>query len=157
MAEPMTNADDAAAYVLGTLGARERRRFEARLKKSPELRTMVRSLEIGSIGLAMAAPRREPPVRIWDGIQAAVIHECEKHDRTRKRMWVRSGVGIAACAVVGWFAFTFWTHRTPSVDAGLIVDNRARTVGVAAKTPDPVIASSHKPNPKPLSEPPREA
>jgi hypothetical protein len=156
MPEPMTNADDAAAYVLGTLGARERRRFEARLKKSNELRTMVRSLEMGSIGVAMAAPRREPPVRIWDGIQAAVIHECEKHDRTRKRIWLRSAVGIAACAVVGWFAFTFWNHRASSVDAGLIVDSRAGTVGTAAKTPEPVIASSRKPNAKPVAEPRRE-
>ena len=156
MPEPMTNADDAAAYVLGTLGARERRRFEARLKKSPELRTMVRSLEIGSIGLAMAAPRREPPVRIWDGIQAAVIHECEKHDRTKKRIWLRGAAGIAACAVVGWFAFTFWSDRTPSVATDVVADSGAGTVGAAAKTPEPVIAGSHKPNTKPLAEPRRE-
>jgi hypothetical protein len=157
MPEPMTNADDAAAYVLGTLGARDRRRFEARLKKSPELRTMVRSLEMGSIGLAMAAPHREPPVRIWDGIQAAVIHECEKHDRTRKRIWLRSAVGIAACAVVGWFAFTFWSHRASSVDAGLIVDSRAGPVGTAAKMPEPMIVNSHRPKTgRPVTEPPRE-
>jgi hypothetical protein len=156
MPEPMTNADDAASYVLGTLGARERRRFEARLKKSPELRTMVRSLEMGSIGLAMAAPRHEPPVRIWDGIQAAVIHECEKHDRTRKRIWLRSAVGIAACAVVGWFAFMFWSHHASTVDAGLIADNRAGTAITAAQTLEPVIANSQKPNSRPITEPPRQ-
>src|SRR6188508_1484439 len=111
MAEPIPHADDAAAYVLGTLGWRDRRRFEARLKKSPELRKVVRLLETGSIGLAMAAPHREPPIRLWAGIQTAVTHECEKRGRSASRKWLRNVAGIAACAVVGWFAYTSWNHR----------------------------------------------
>ena len=100
MAEPIPHADDAAAYVLGTLGARDRRRFEARLKKSPELQKVVRLLEAGSIGLALAAPRREPPIRLWAGIQTAVTHECEKRRRSAKRIWLHSAAGIAACTVM---------------------------------------------------------
>jgi len=119
----MTNADDAAAYVLGTLRARERRRFEARMKKSPELRSMVRALEVGSIGLAMAAPRREPPVRIWDGIHRAVVHDCEKRHRARTRRWLRSAAAIAACAVVGWFAYRSWDHRASTASPGVIAAN----------------------------------
>ncbi len=122
MAEPIPHADEAAAYVLGTLGARDRRRFEARLKKSPELQRVVRLLEAGSIGLAMAAPRREPPVRLWAGIQAAVTHECEKRGRSARRKWLRNVAGIAACALIGWFAFTSWNHRASSVSPTIASD-----------------------------------
>jgi len=121
MAEPIPHADDAAAYVLGTLGARDRRRFEARLKESPELQRAVRLLEAGSIGLAMAAPRREPPIRIWAGIQAAVTHECEKRGRSVRRKWLRNVAGIAACAIVGWFAYT-WNHRASSASPTIVSD-----------------------------------
>src|SRR5688572_2486831 len=114
MTEPIPHADDATAYVLGTLGARDRRRFEARLRQSPELRKVVRLLEVGSIGLAMAAPRREPPIRLWAGIQTAVTHECEKRSRSARRKWLRNVAGIAACAIVGWFAYTSWNQRASS-------------------------------------------
>ena len=122
MAEPIPHVDDAAAYVLGTLGARDRRRFEARLKKSPELQRAVRLLEAGSIGLAMAAPRREPPIRLWAGIQTAVTHECEKRGRSASRKWLRNVAGIAACAIVGWFAYTSWNHRASSASPTIVSD-----------------------------------
>ena len=122
MSEPVPHADDTTAYVLGTLSARERRRFEARLKNSAELRKMVRLLEIGSIGLAMSAPRREPPTRLWEGIHLAVTREREKQERMSRKIWLRSAVGIAACAIVGWFAYTFWSDQTSSANQQLVAD-----------------------------------
>lgn len=136
MPEPIPHTDDATAYVLGTLGARERRRFERRLKKSSELRKVVRVLEMGSIGLALTAPRREPPAKLWEGIQSAVTHECEKQDRAAGRAWLRSAVGIAACAVVGWLAYTLWHPRasssSPTLAAGSVAAGSATNAAAAA-------------------------
>ena len=120
MVEPVPHADDAAAYVLGTLGTRDRRRFEARLKKSAELQKAVRLLESGSIALALAAPRREPPIRLRAGIQAAVTHECEKRGRSARRKWLRNVAGIAACALIGWFGYTSWNHRASSAKPTIV-------------------------------------
>jgi hypothetical protein len=138
MPDPIPHADDATAYVLGALGARERRRFEARLKKSAELQKVVRVLEMGSIGLALTAPRREPPARLWEGIQAAVTHECEKRERAVGRAWLRSAVGIAACAVVGWLAYTLWHTRASSSSPSLAAGSAA--AGSAANSAAPALA-----------------
>jgi len=153
MAEPIPQADDAAAYVLGTLGARDRRRFEARLKESPELRKVVRLLEAGSIGMAMAAPHREPPIRIWAGIQAAVTHECEKRGRSARRKWLRNVAGIAACAVVGWFAYTNWNHRPSSASPTVASDVVETHVTNSAA---PVLARATSQASNLVSQPPRE-
>lgn len=140
MAEPIPHADAAAAYVLGTLGSRERRRFEARLKKSPELQKVVRLLEAGSIGLALAAPRREPPIRLWAGIQTAVTHECEKRRRSAKRIWLHSAAGIAACTVIGWFAYTSWNQRASSVKPTIVHVSAVETTGKVTNSTPPVLA-----------------
>ncbi len=157
MAEPIPHADDATAYVLGTLGARDRRRFEARLKESPELRKVVRLLETGSIGLAMAAPHREPPIRLWAGIQTAVTHECEKRGRSARRRWLRNVAGIAACAVVGWFAYTSWNHRAsrgnPTVAGASDV---VETTGSLTNSTAPVLARTTSQATNLVSQPPRE-
>src|SRR4026209_889489 len=138
MPEPIPYADDATAYVLGTLGARERRRFEGRLKKSTELQKMVRVLEMGSIGLALTAPRREPPAKLWEGIQAAVTHECEKQDRAAGRPWLRSAVGIAACALVGWLAYTRFHPRVSSSSSSFAAGSAG--AGSATNSAAPALA-----------------
>ena len=153
MAEPLPHADEATAYVLGTLGARDRRRFEARLRKSPELRKVVRLLETGSIGLAMAAPHREPPIRLWAGIQAAVTHECEKRGRSVRRKWLRNVAGIAACAIVGWFAYTNWNHRASSASPTIVSDFVETQVTDSAA---PVLARAISQASNLVSQPPRE-
>jgi hypothetical protein len=153
MAEPNPHVDDAAAYVLGTLGSRERRRFEANLRKSPELQRVVRLLEAGSIGLAMAAPHREPPIRLWAGIQTAVTHECEKRGRSARRKWLRNVAAIAACAIVGWFAYTSWNHRASSASPTIASDVGETQV---ANAPAPVLARATAQASSLLSQPPRE-
>jgi hypothetical protein len=157
MPEPIPYADDATAYVLGTLGARERRRFEGRLKRSSELQKVVRVLEMGSIGLALAAPRREPPAKLWEGIQAAVTHECEKQNRAAGRAWLRSAVGIAACAVVGWLAYTLWHPRALSSSPSLAGGRAA--AGSATNSAAPALARAVSQTPAAsnlASNPPRE-
>jgi hypothetical protein len=154
MPEPLPHADDAAAYVLGTLGARDRRRFEAHLRESPELRKVVRLLEAGSIGLAMAAPHREPPIRIWAGIQTAVTHECEKRGRSVRRKWLRNVAGIAACAIVGWFAYTSWNHRPSSASPTIASDVVEAQV---TNSPAPVLVRATLQASNSAGQPPRES
>jgi hypothetical protein len=157
MVEPIPNADDATAYVLGTLGARDRRRFEAHLKKSLELQKVVRLLEAGSIGLAMAAPRREPPIRLWAGIQTAVSHECEKRGRSARRKWLRNVAAIAACAIVGWFAYTSWNHRASSASPTIVgVSDVVVTPGKVTDSAPPVLAQATSQATNLVSQPPRE-
>ncbi|MCI0745117.1 MAG: hypothetical protein L0Y58_06910 [Verrucomicrobia subdivision 3 bacterium] len=160
MPDRIADVDDATAYVLGTLRARQRRRFEARLRKSPELQSMVRLLETGSIGLAMAAPRREPPARLWEGIQAAIHHECEKRERAVRRKWLQAAVGIAACAVTGWFAYSLWDQRPLPPKSNLVAGN---DLAIAAagdmNVPSPLLVDTTPQTPRTsnaASEPPDE-
>jgi anti-sigma-K factor RskA len=79
----------AAEYVLGTMSARARRRFELYLRGNPQLRRAVAQWEIRLAPLNDALPAIEPPARVWQAIQA----------RIRIGQTVRSGF---------WESLSFW-------------------------------------------------
>ena len=60
----------AAEYVLGVLGAEERRRAEFRIASEPRFAAEVAYWEARLGGLADAVPAVAPPATVWDGIEA---------------------------------------------------------------------------------------
>ena len=59
----------AAEYVLGTLGAGARRRFDALLPAHPALRQAVAGWEQRLLPMALKSPAVEPAPRVWAGIE----------------------------------------------------------------------------------------
>ena len=62
----------AAEYVLGTMSAHARRRFEINLKENPALRRAVAEWEKRLTPLALALPEIEPPSRVWQVIESRI-------------------------------------------------------------------------------------
>ena len=62
----------AAEYVLGTMSARARRRFDINLKENPALRRAVAEWEQRLAPLALALPEIEPPSRVWQAIESRI-------------------------------------------------------------------------------------
>jgi anti-sigma-K factor RskA len=60
----------AAEYVLGTMSARARRRFEFHLRSNPQLRRAVSEWEARLCVLSDVLPAVEPPARVWQAIKA---------------------------------------------------------------------------------------
>jgi anti-sigma-K factor RskA len=65
----------AAEYVLGTMSARARRRFEIHLRGNPQLRRAVAQWESRLSPLGDALPAIEPPARVWQMIRARLKFE----------------------------------------------------------------------------------
>jgi anti-sigma-K factor RskA len=89
----------AAEYVLGTMSARARRRFEIHLRGNPQLRRAVSQWESRLAPLTDALPGIEPPARVWQAIKA----------RLRFGQTVRPGF---------WESLSFW--RVSSFASGLL-------------------------------------
>src|SRR3977135_442831 len=89
----------AAEYVLGTISAPARRRFEINLKENPALRRAVAEWEKRLTPLALALPEVEPPSRIWRAIES----------RIRPGRLARPGF---------WESLSFW--RYSSIATGLV-------------------------------------
>ena len=89
----------AAEYVLGTMSARARRRFEIHLRGNPQLRRAVSQWEMRLAPLTGALPAIEPPARVWQAIKA----------RLRFGRTVRPGF---------WESLSFW--RVSSFASGLL-------------------------------------
>src|ERR1700704_5991512 len=106
--------DEAALYVVGELTPAERAGFEARLAQSAELRALVRELEEGAVVLAMAAPRRQPPPLVWQGIEKAVAQESGQK-LILPAFW-RNGWFAAAACLVGWLFYALWPSRSGPSD-----------------------------------------
>jgi hypothetical protein len=113
--EPRRFEDEAVLYLQGQLGAAERREFESRLEQSAELRAMVRELEEGLLALALAAPRREPPAKVWRQIEKSVTPERpgDVIAPSPWRFWLRNGWAAAATCLLGWMLYAFWVNRHP--------------------------------------------
>jgi hypothetical protein len=110
MAEPRPLEDEATLYVLGRLRRAERRKFQARMKASSELRALVRDLEAGTVALALAMPQREAPPQAWENVKDAVAREVKA--RAFFVRWIRSGWAAAACVLIGWLVYALWIHRS---------------------------------------------
>ena len=89
----------AAEYVLGTMSARARRRFDINLKENPALRRAVAEWEKRLTPLALALPEIEPPSRVWQAIES----------RIRPGRQARPGF---------WESLSFW--RISSFASGLV-------------------------------------
>ena len=89
----------AAEYVLGTVSARVRRRFEFYLRANPQLRRAVSQWEARLAPLADALPAIEPPARVWQAI------------KTRLNIGRPAGPGF-------WESLSFW--RVSSFASGLL-------------------------------------
>ena len=89
----------AAEYVLGTLSARVRRRFEFHLRGNPQLRRAVSQWETRLAPLTDALPAIEPPARVWQAI------------KTRLRIGRAAAPGF-------WESLSFW--RVSSFASGLL-------------------------------------
>jgi anti-sigma-K factor RskA len=89
----------AAEYVLGTMSARARRRFEIHLRGNPQLRRAVAQWESRLSPLTDALPAIEPPARVWQMIKA----------RLKFEQAARAGF---------WESLSFW--RVSSFASGLL-------------------------------------
>jgi anti-sigma-K factor RskA len=89
----------AAEYVLGTMSARARRRFEIHLRGNPQLRRAVSQWETRLSPLTDALPAIEPPARVWHAI------------KTRLQIGRPAGAGF-------WESLSFW--RVSSFASGLL-------------------------------------
>ena len=103
----------AAEYVLGTMSARARRRFEFHLRGNPQLRRAVAQWEVRLSPLNEALPAIEPPARVWQAIKA----------RLKIGQSVRPGF---------WENLSFW--RVSSFASGLLA--LALVVFVAVPRPE---------------------
>jgi anti-sigma-K factor RskA len=103
----------AAEYVLGTMSARARRRFEIHLRGNPQLRRAVAQWETRLSPLADALPAIEPPARVWQAI------------KTRLQIGRPAGARL-------WESLSFW--RVSSFASGLLA--LALIVFVAAPKPE---------------------
>jgi anti-sigma-K factor RskA len=89
----------AAEYVLGTMSARARRRFEIHLRGNPQLRRAVAQWESRLSTLTDAVPAIEPPARVWQAVKA----------RLKFGPAIRAGF---------WESLSFW--RVSSFGSGLL-------------------------------------
>ncbi len=89
----------AAEYVLGTMSAHTRRRFEIYLKENPALRRAVAEWEKRLMPLALTLPEVDPPSRVWQVIES----------RIRADGQARPGF---------WESLSFW--RFLSIASGLV-------------------------------------
>ncbi|MBL9126222.1 MAG: hypothetical protein JNL97_01185, partial [Verrucomicrobiales bacterium] len=144
MPEPTPNEDLAVRYLLGELEGPDKSRFEAELAASPSLRAQLQELEAACDALALSAPARRPPQRVWKAITRAIGPSETRaplpSKRTLPEAWLparewfwRLAWAAAACCI------TLWVVRTPS-------DTPSSPGDFAGADPGPAPSSAH-PNP----------
>lgn len=92
----------AAEYVLGTMPGRARRRFEAQLKLSPTLRSLVEEWEARLTPMASSLEPVTPPRRVWRAIEQRINGKAASRDSgwwNSLAFW-RAAAGVAAAAVL---------------------------------------------------------
>src|SRR5258708_3293601 len=127
MADLHSFEDQAALYVLDGLNCVEREEFKTRLAESAELRALVQELEEGTVALAMAAPRRQPPGGVWKHIERG-LSEHPQQSGVLPRSWFawrRSGWAAAAACLVGWVSYAVWMNRPHTAVLPLVAPNEA--------------------------------
>jgi len=116
MPDPSSIEDQTVRYLLGELEGFEKTEFEARLASSPELRALLHELETASDALALTAPLRRPPPRVWQRIAREIESSPSTTEVRRPGIpWaalIRSWFGRAGWAVATVIAF-LWALRVP--------------------------------------------
>jgi anti-sigma-K factor RskA len=90
----------AAEYVLGTLSARARRRFESHLRHDPALRSLVSRWEQRLTPLADSLPPVHPPRRVWHAIQRRLFADAVGPKWNNLRWWRFSALAAGMTALV---------------------------------------------------------
>ena len=128
----------AAAYALGTLRGRPRRRLERMARDDRSLASLMRHWELALAPLANSVPAVEPPARVWKGIDARIA----PRDTTpaASSFWRPFGLVAAGLATV-LLAFFVWISST---------DQRAEPAFVAVLTAQDsvprMVISLHEPD-----------
>src|SRR5262245_7938820 len=160
MAEIPLSEDEAARYVLGEMEPAERRRFEARLEKSDELRALVRELETGVVAAALASPQRNLPPSMWSQIERVVAEDAKRVVEVpafRRIVRGQAGWWAAAACLLGWLLYAFWVNRAqlPPKPAAVVSENNSQTETITMESPRREIASIPLPLPATNSISPR--
>lgn len=97
----------AGEYVVGTLPARARRRFEAMKRADPGLAAIVDQWERELVPLAERVPGIEPPARVWSAIQARIGTRQAPRSRAPLAFGARvasafGGLGALLLAAILW-------------------------------------------------------
>lgn len=122
--EPTRDSDDhtpvAGEYVLGVLGAAERRAFEARMARDPRLRAEVEYWERRLGVLASEVKPIDPPPRVWANIEAAIAPGAGRGGLWQNlSFWRWATVGAAAVAAACLVALVYGA-RAPAPNLPLI-------------------------------------
>src|SRR5262245_19434791 len=93
----------AAEYVLGTLSARVRRRFQSLLRYDAGLRAMVEQWERRLDPLSEGLNEREPPPRVWSAIAQRLrpARAAPRLDETPVRFWRALAIAVSVMLVIG--------------------------------------------------------
>jgi anti-sigma-K factor RskA len=128
----------AAEYVLGVLGAEERREVERRLAQEPALASEVAFWEERLGGLADAVPPVTPPPQAWSRIDAALSAPAAQPASLWNSLefWRAFGLGAGALATASIAALTY-LGLVPTPPAPLLA-----TLGGSAGQPHFVAAIS---------------
>jgi anti-sigma-K factor RskA len=128
----------AAEYVLGVLGAEERREVERRLPQEPALASEVAFWEERLGGLADAVPPVTPPPQAWSRIDAAISAPAARPASLWNNLefWRAFGIGAGALATASIAALTY-LGLVPTPPAPLLA-----TLGGSAGQPHFVAAIS---------------
>ena len=128
----------AAEYVLGVLGAEERREVERRLPQEPALASEVAFWEERLGGLADAVPPVTPPPQAWSRIEAAISAPAARPASLWNNLefWRAFGIGAGALATASVAALTY-LGLVPTPPAPLLA-----TLGGSAGQPHFVAAIS---------------
>lgn len=109
----------AAEYVLGVLGAAERREIQRRLATDSALRTEVERWEDRLAPLMQEVSAVEPPPHIWRGIEERIGVLGQSKSRRRRWeslfFWRSIAFGAAAVAAASLAALVYVGTVTPSV------------------------------------------
>jgi anti-sigma-K factor RskA len=114
----------AAEYVLGVLGADERREVERRLAQEPALASEVAFWEERLSGLADAVASVPPPAQVWSRIEAAVATPAARPASVWQSLafWRSFGIAsatVAAASIAGLAYIGLVPSRQPPLMATL--------------------------------------
>ena len=103
----------AAAYALGTLRGRARRRFERMMREDDTLRALADRWQEQWATLATNVAPVDPPARVWREIESRISPASP--DRSSSSAW-RSLAFLAGGLATVLFAFFIWTSSAPPRD-----------------------------------------
>jgi anti-sigma-K factor RskA len=122
--DPTMDSDDntpvAGEYVLGLLGAAERRAFEARMARDPRLRAEVEYWERRLGPLASEVKPIDPPPRVWANIEAAIAPSAGRTGLWQNLPFWRWATAGAAALAAACLVALLHTVRVPAPNPPLI-------------------------------------